>query len=74
MNKSNAVNPLDYLGKGGIGGTPQPEGLGSQNQYTGKDMALTITMDHTVTILGTLQQQEKYYIGMRTGEKIMMYG
>ena len=44
MNKSNAVNPLDYLGKGGIGGTPQPEGLGSQNQYTGKDMALTITI------------------------------
>ena len=28
MNKSNAVNPLDYLGKGGIGGTPQPEGIG----------------------------------------------
>ncbi|MDA1641925.1 MULTISPECIES: M23 family metallopeptidase [Bacillus cereus group] len=28
INKSNAVNPLDYLGKGGIGGTPQPEGIG----------------------------------------------
>ena len=28
MNKSNAVNPLDYLGKGGIGGVPQPEGIG----------------------------------------------
>ncbi|MDA1602009.1 MULTISPECIES: M23 family metallopeptidase [Bacillus] len=28
MNKSNAVNPLDYLGKGGVVGTPQPEGIG----------------------------------------------
>ncbi len=28
INKSNAVNPLDYLGKGGVVGTPQPEGIG----------------------------------------------
>ncbi len=28
INKSNAVNPLDFLGKGGVGGTPQPEGIG----------------------------------------------
>ncbi|PGC98178.1 M23 family metallopeptidase [Bacillus toyonensis] len=28
INKSNAVNPLDYLGKGGAVGTQQPEGIG----------------------------------------------
>ena len=37
-------------------------------------MVLTITMDHTVTIWGLYDSKEKYYTGMRTGEKIMMFG
>ena len=28
INKSNAVNPLDYLGKGGVVVHRQPEGIG----------------------------------------------
>ena len=35
-------------------------------------MVLTITMHGNY--LGTLRQQREYYTGMRTGEKIMMFG
>ena len=48
------------------------KGLGSQNQYTGKDMALTITMDHTVIIWGLYDTEILYWDAY--WEKIMMYG
>ena len=56
------------------GGVPQPEGIGFAKSIYWEGYGINYYDGPHGNYLGTLRQQEKYYTGMRTGEKIMMFG
>ena len=64
---------VDFDGGTG-GGVPQPEGIDLPNQSIQRDLVLTIMINHMALFKDVLQQQRKYYIGVPTGEQMVMFG
>ena len=64
---------VDFDGGTG-GGVPQPEGIGFAKSKYPEDLVLTIMINHMALFKDVLQQQRKYYIGVPTGEQMVMFG